>query len=446
MNDTTNKELDNLFHTNSGILIPQSTGIVNFSSYKKDKRKLFENISYLYKLLRNWNIESAFEFLNFSQKNNFEDILEYLSFLPNEKYLSNMVETLAIFFEANLITIGDILENEILFQSFKRIYSERVLIILQAFLYYIYSFEKKVLPVKKTAWELLSKSNKHFEAFFLLDEINKSNIRIKKIHELLTQERYNLNQKINENIDLLNCFLGSNNILTHIFNAYKNFDSDEYIVKYLTQKLNIDEKPRPLIQKILMYKTSDHGNNVINILKMWSSNINTDEFMNFLINNFSYILKEDDFYKIEYQDIFRDIHLSALDFCKKNNKNIVDMLLNLFVAYLFNYTNFLSFNDLKKVMFYFSFESVIGVNKIKYKIEDVIEGIIKSIIFTYKNIEIPSLKKHDFIELFHYLIQGFYSANIEIYPNITIIQKNIETLHKKFDNEIKNLLNKEIFR
>jgi len=449
MND---KELDKLFHSNSGIIISQSSGVVNFSSYKRDKKLLFENISYLYRLLRNWNTKSAFEFLSFSQKNNFQDVIEYLAFLPNEKYLTNMIEAFAIFVEANLISIGDILENEILFQSFKKIYSERVLIILHAVVYYIYSLEKKILPIKKIAWELLAKSNRYFETFFLLDNINKSNVRIKKIQELLMQERYNLNQKLNENIDLLNCFLGSKNIITHIFNAYKNFELEEDIKKYLIQKLGIEDKQRPIIQKILMYKTSNYGQNIIEILKLWTSDINSNDFRNLLINNLSTILKEDDFYKNNFQDIFRDIHFSALDFYKKNNKNTSEVLLNLFISYLFNYSNFLSADELKRIAFYFGFESVLGVNKIKYNIKEVIEGIAKLVVFTYRNVEISLLKKNDIIEILYYIFQGFYSAIIEISPNITTIEKNIELLNKTINDKVKdvlenNLLNKiEIYK
>ncbi|MEK7434380.1 MAG: hypothetical protein AABZ74_14705 [Cyanobacteriota bacterium] len=413
----------------SKIINEQSYAIVNFEGYQGYMSKELAEFNALYQNFNNWGEDSFFNILEYYSQSDIYSILKKIAYLPNNKYLSKAVEMLVIEVINGNIEFGNIIQFESTFQSFKRIYDERIQLILIPFLLHLYALDKKLIPIKRTIWNIFNKNSRNLEAYLLMADIQRSNIRMKKAQEFLIQEGYNLQEKVDYNINLMILISDKNYIFHNIFKIFKEIEEnteiqgineikEAYINKKTIEYFQIKTvTPKPLTQQLLVYKTNEIGNF---IAKSLSINIlSLEDVMSDLIvaidkvNNINY------FNSI----IIRDIVLSTTDFLKKKNITISEIIKHIFISIIKHISKNNS-NNLKVLAYLLGYEITLGVFKVKYKIEEAIFGISEGIKYLKNDYFLDSNKDELYNILIEFTHGGYWEASVEIHPNITLVEKN----------------------
>lgn len=441
-----NNKLDEILSNKPPIKIEQAFSTIEFDTYKDDIKNLFKELSDINIKVLKWNSKSFLDIHAFIYQNDLTELLTKIAYIPNSDNLPKLLELIAFEVENGNYDLGNIVDNEIVFQSFKRIYNQRVQLIIIPFLILINSLCKKIIPYKKVVWNLLNKAGKTVEASYYMNDIQKSMIRMKKAQELLMQEGYSTEDKIKENFDFL-MFLSSNiNPMYQIYKAIKDdisYDSKDFeniILSEFKIKPNIIQKP--LAQLMLGYKSSDLGvKTSTKILSYSKSNLDNDLF-DFLIE---YLSSEIGDINIDFDisERFRDIILSIMETSKNKNWNISYTCEIVFTS-LLNFKSFLGKNDIKIIGYIAARELVSGVLKIRYKIEDIIEGLAVScakirLNSIGRNSEFIFENKINQKILLESTLNGLTDTFTEIYPNILSIDKYLEIFHNKFKSTLYEL-------
>lgn len=427
----------------SKLKVDQSYTLVDFDSYKGDLSLLYGDISDLYKNINNWNEESVFNVASYVLDTDLNTVLNKIAYLPNHRYLGNVIEIIASLIINGSIDVGSIIDNENVFQSFKRIYINRVQIVLLPFLFCVYNLDRKLLPIKKTAWSTLHKNGRFFEASNIMSDIQKSMIRIKKCQELLTQEKFNIDDKFNENIDLLLLLSGQENILFPIFQSYKkkaedeNFNIENYLSVYY--KISI---LKPLAQQLLTFKSGDYGNKMQSILSRWSGKSNDPQFKNYLSSAVNEVLEDKEFNSEEFYNISKDIIFSIMDVSKKRGWDSVETIKSTFFALLDGIV-ISDTNRLRIIAYNISSQVIAGVLKIKYKLEEAVHGLGLSLVDitnnfndTYKDAFFNNPTNHKII--CEAVYNGIWDTSLEMYPNMVTIDKSMDLFISTIDKAVKN--------
>lgn len=421
----------------SKLKIDQSYTLVDFDSYKGEISVLYKELSELYKNINDWNDESVFNVAAYILDTDLNTLLNKIAYLPNHQYLGNIVEIAASLIINGGIDVGSIIDNENVFQNFKRIYTHRVQIVLLPFLFCVYNLDRKLLPLKKTAWSLLNKNGRFFEASNIMSDIQKSMIRMKKCQELLTQEKFNIDDNFNENIDLLLLLSGQENLLFPIFQAYKQindegFNLESYLIKFYRITML-----KPFAQQLLIYKSGDYGNKIQSIVSRWTGKSNDPQFKEYLSDAVYRTLEDTEFKAEEFFNLSRDIILSIMDISKKRNWNSVDTIRAVLFAILDGIV-ISDTNRLRLISYNIGSQIIAGVLKIKYKIEEAVQGLALGLT------DLPdSFDDDDKAQFFsdttnHKIISealynGMWDTAFEMYPNVLTIDKAME----QFVNQLK---------
>lgn len=424
----------------SKLKVDQSFTIVDFDSYKGNLELLYGDISDLYKNINNWNEESVFNVAAYVLDTDLNTVLNKIAYLPNHQYLGNVIEIIASLIINGGIDVGSIIDNENIFQSFKRIYVNRVQIVLLPFLFCVYNLDRKLLPIKKTAWSILHKNGRFFEASNIMSDIQKSMIRMKKCQELLTQEKFNIDEKFNENIDLLLLLSGQENILFPVFQSYKKKSEDENfnIENYLTSYYKVTSL-KPFTQQLLTFKSGEYGNKIQNILSRWSGKSNEPLFREFLSNAINDTLEDIEFKAEDFYFISRDIIFSIMDVSKKRGWNSVDTIKALVFAILDGIV-ISDTNRLRLISYCIGSQITAGVLKIKYKLEEAVQGLALGLISITTDFSDNDKEKFFTDSTNHKIIceavyNGVWDTSLEMYPNMITIDKAmdlfISTLSKR---------------
>lgn len=415
----------------SKLRLEQSYTLVDFDSYKGDLSLLYGDISDLYKNINDWNEESVFNVASYVLDTDLNTVLNKIAYLPNHTYLGNVIEIIASLIINGGIDVGSIIDNENVFQSFKRIYTNRVQIVLLPFLFCVYNLDRKLLPIKKTAWSILNKNGRFFEASNIMSDIQKSMIRIKKCQELLTQEKFNIDDKFSENIDLLLLLSGQENILFPIFQAYKQqINNQEFnIESYLLSYYKIIPL-KPFAQQLLTFKSGDYGNKIQSLLSKWSVNSSAPQFKVFLSDCISTILEDMEFKADDFYNISKDIIFSVMDTSKKRNWNSIDTI-NSIVFSILDGIVISDTNRLRLISYTIGSQVIAGVMKIKYKLEEAVQGLALGLVSLSKDFEDEEKKKF-FSDITNHKIiceaiyNGIWDTAFEMYPNILTIDKAMD--------------------
>ncbi|MFN8673218.1 MAG: hypothetical protein U0457_14200 [Candidatus Sericytochromatia bacterium] len=414
----------------SKLIVEQSYAPVNFETYSGFLSKDFSEINFLFELFNNWNEDAFFYILEYFSNNNINSILKKLSYLPNNKYLSKGIEILAIETINGNIEFGNISDFENTFQNFKRIYDQRTQIILIPFLLYLYSLDKKLIPIKKTIWKLFNKNHRNLEAYLLMSDIQKSIIRMRKSQEFLIQEGYNLLEKVNYNMDLLILLSDKNYPYHNIFKILKEIEEnkeiqdipeikEELIIKKATEYFKIKTiTPKPITQQLLVFKNTDISDKIVNYFS--KTFLSAEENIQYVISE---LVKD---IKINYENAYliREITFTSIDILKKKGINPQDSIKLLFVYFILClFEN--DFNALKILSYTLGYEITLGVFKIKYKPEDAVIAITNAIKLLEQDFFTNLQNKNEIINLIiEYTHSGYWEASIEITPNLQSIEKN----------------------
>lgn len=429
----------------SNIKVEQSSNIVEFETYKANLTPLFKEVSWLYQSLNEWDFESFLDLYGYLFDHDITDFINKIAYIPNNKYLPNIIELMALEVESGNFDIGSILDTETTFQSFKRIYTERVQLILMPFLIYTHSLCKKLIPVKRTLLNIFNKTGKIYESFYLMNELQKSMIRMKKCQELLMQEGYSLEEKVNENIDLLITLAGTNHVLYPMYNAYKEvaensaIDLEKNLLAHYEISPNTIVKPLP--QVLLTYKQHELGVKTTNTLYSWQGSLNS-AFEQYLV----------DFLKEEFLNItldrnlttsMREIVFGIMEAAKRKNWNTIEIIKSAFIA-IFNANPRLTRNTIKVLAYTFAREIMASVLKIKYKPEDGVQGLAKA--FIYFETSSKNFENYEFLKnkinkkiISEFLYNGMLDTSLEIYPNFITLEKYSELFVNTAKTEKENL-------
>lgn len=406
---------------------------VDFTSYKGDKTKLFKELIEYYKITFNWNKLNIFEILVDLARKDFVELLKNLSYLPNTVFFPNLIETLALSVINGNISIGDINDIEKTFQDLKKIYAERVQALLLPFLFYIYNFDRKLLPIKQKSWEILNKNGKIIEASIIMDDIQKSNVIMKKSKELIIQERFSI-PDFQENIYLLLLLTDKDSIFYPIYNVYKetmgnpDFDIEELLIS----AFGIDDKKpsKKLLQELIAFKNKERGLKIMGSLGKWTKK-NTDygfaDYLNNILQSeIPYISIDSEYFAEE----MRDIIFSIMTVAQRRMWSIPDMVIDLFVSLmeLFEVRNA---NQLKVLTYTIAKEIVAGSKKVNYKVEKALEGlgtgVVELMSYISKAYEYSFLTKPTNYKLIcEYIYTGIWDTSIELYPSLAVIEKNLD--------------------
>lgn len=424
----------------SKLKIEQSYTLVDFDSYKGDLSLLYGDISELYKNINNWNEESVFNVAAYVLDTDLNTVLSKIAYLPNHTYLGNVIEIIASLIINGGIDVGSIIDNENVFQSFKRIYTHRIQIVLLPFLFCVYNLDRKLLPIKKTAWSILNKNGRFFEASSIMSDIQKSMIRVKKCQELLTQEKFNIDEKFNENIDLLLLLSGQENILFPIFQAYKQqinndaFNLENYLISYYKVT-----PLKPFAQQLLTFKSGDYGNRIQSILSRWSANSTAPQFKEFLSDAISTTLEDTEFKADEFYNISKDLIFSIMDNSKKRNWNSIDTIKSI----LFGVLDGIIISDtnrLRLISYNIASQSIAGVLKVKYKLEEAVQGLALGLVSLPDDFNDEEKSKFFSDVTNHKIIceaiyNGIWDTAFEMYPNMLTIDKSMELFINTFSKK-----------
>lgn len=439
--------IDNLMQP-STLKIDQSMMLVDFETYKGDLGNIFMELTELYQNINIWTQDSTFKINEYFLEKDFNEIINKIAYLPNNPYLPNIIEIIASLIENGAIELGSIIDTEIKFQNLKRIYNHRVQLILLPMLLYIYNLDRKLMPVKQEAWSVLNKKGRFSEASLLMNDIQKSNIRIRKAQELLTQEKYDLETKVKENIDLLMLLSGKKSILFPVYYSYKeSLNNPEFnFEKYFLSTYNIDKMPlKPFSQQLLIYKAGDIGQKVSGQIILWGGSDLSPQFREYLNNILAEIFEsftDTDIDLKVYSLYIRDIVFSITDIAKKRGWDISEVIKNTFISILSS-ANILDRNDLRVVAYSVSSQILAGTLKIKYKNEEALLGLAKSIVSLYDDFA----KKEIFTDNINRKIisEAVYNAiwdtSIEMYPNLITVEKNMDLFANNLKVELKNFKN-----
>ncbi|MFN8575803.1 MAG: hypothetical protein U0354_03005 [Candidatus Sericytochromatia bacterium] len=424
----------------SRLKVDQSYTLVDFDSYKGDLSLLYGDISDLYKNINDWNEESVFNVASYVLDTDLNTVLNKIAYLPNHIYLGNIIEIIASLIINGGIDVGSIIDNENVFQSFKRIYTNRVQIVLLPFLFCVYNLDRKLLPIKKTAWSILNKNGRFFEASNIMSDIQKSMIRVKKCQELLTQEKFNIDDKFSENIDLLLLLSGQENILFPIFQAYKQqINNQEFnIESYLSSYYKVTPL-KPFAQQLLTFKAGDYGNKIQSILSRWSVNSSAPQFKEFLSNSISTITEDMEFKADDFYNISKDIIFSIMDTSKKRNWNSIDTI-NAIVFSILDGIVISDTNRLRLISYTIGSQVIAGVLKVKYKIEEAVQGLALGLISLENDFQDEDKKRFFSDTTNHKIIceavyNGIWDTAFEMYPNLLTIDKAIDLFINSFSKK-----------
>jgi len=406
---------------------------VDFSSYKGDVSKLFKELIQYYKITFNWNRLNIFEVLEDIVKRDLIELLKNISYLPNTVFFPNLIETLALSVINGNISIGNINDIEKTFQDLKKIYAERVQALLLPFLFYIYNFNRKLLPIKQKSWEILNKNGKIMEASIIMDDIQKSNVIMKKSKELIIQERFNI-PEFEENINLLLLLTDENSIFYPIYNVYKETitNSDFDIEEILLSAFGIDNKKisKRLLQELVTFKTKERGLKIMSSLGKWTKKNTEYGFADYLNNILQSEIQNVSIDSENFGEDIREIIFSIMTVAQRRMWSISDIVIDLFVSLmeLFQVKNA---NDLKILSYTFAKEIVAGSKKINYKLDKALEGLgiglIELLSYMSKAYEYSFLTKQSNYKLIcEYVYTGIWDISIELYSSLVITEKNLE--------------------
>lgn len=424
----------------SKLKIDQSHNIIDFDSYKGDLSILYKDLSELYQNINNWNDESVINIAGYVLDTDLNEFIHRIAYLPNHLYLGNLIEIAASLIINGGIDVGSIIDNENVFQNFKRIYTHRVQIVLLPFLFCVYNLDRKLLPIKKTAWNILNKNGRFFEASNIMSDIQKSMIRIKKCQELLTQEKFNIDDKFQENIDLLLILSGKENLLFPVFQAYKRSNDDGFnLEKYLTENYKATML-KPFTQQLLIYKPGTYANQIQAIVSRWTGKSNEPQFRNYLSDAISQSVEDMEFKAEDFYNISRDIIFSVMDVSKKRNWDSITTIKELVFA-VFDGIIISDTNRLRLISYCIGSHIVGGVLKIKYKIEEGVQGLAKGLVHLADNFDDDEKRAFFSNPVNHKIISealynGFWDTSFEVFPNMLTIEKNADLLISNIKSEL----------
>jgi hypothetical protein len=430
----------------SKLKVEQAFSLVDFESYKGNLTELFEQLSFLYQSMSRWSEEAPVTASEKIANLEISNLLNKMGYLPNHQFLPNLIQVLASDIESGNFDIGSAMHTEIIFQSFKRIYNQRIQLILLPFIQYIYSLDRKLLTIKKIAWQVLNKNGRAFEAAFIMDDIQKSFIRIKKAQELLIQEKYNLEERCEENIDLLLILAKKQEVLLPVYKAYKEGQDNKSldIEKYLSELYEIgNQPPKPLSQQLLTYKTGFYGEKIINKIIQWTDKNTGIEFKKFLLDCFLYPLANLEIDNKNFPLILRDIIFTTMETAKKRNWATSEIIGDL-VFVIFNSLNIDDTNKLKIVAYNLGSEAIFGIIKVKYKIDEAVQGLAKGLVHLIP--DSIDLKGSHFFSLGNnyritteFVYSGMWDSTLEVYPNLLTVEKNGELFTSVMKSESQKL-------
>lgn len=414
--------------------IDQEQSIVDFESYKGNLPALFKELSEFFLILNKWDETSPLNLNNkFLKEQNLTDIFTRLSYLPFHPYLANLVEIINIILGNGSLDQGNTIETETVFQNFKKIYALRIQVLLLPFLAYSYNLDRSLLPMKKLAWQLLNKHGKTFEAAYIMDDIQKSSIRLKKAQELLNQEKYNLDEKIEINSGLLLLLSDPEDILYPVYSLWQEYTETPEINQegFLMLAYRLDAiQVKPLSQQMLLYKMGSLGENIAKMLLRWVGRAAGKDFRVFLYETVRTLIFSEDFNYKTLQLNIRDIIFSAMETAKKKNwpvsEFVKDLLCALFFALKIN-----GKNRLKMVSYLIACEFISGIIKIKYKIDEVVQGLAKGVIQVVTDKDFCETSELSGQSNYHqilceFIYNGMWDTTLEIYPNLLTVEKNAE--------------------
>ncbi len=443
--------------------VEQAFSLVDFESYKGNLSTLFDELSALFQAVSKWNEESPLIVSEQITNSEISMLMSKIGYLPNNPFLPNLLQVLVSVIENSSFDIGSAMHTEIIFQSFKRIYNQRVQMVLHPFAQYIYNLDRKLMPIKKIAWQLLNKNGRTFEAAFIMDDIQKSIIRIKKSQELLIQEKYNLEEKCEENIDLLLLMADKQEVLYPIYKAYKEnqLNNSLDLEKYLSELYELANQPlKPLSQQLLNYKTGSYGEKIINKIDRWTGKNTGIEFKRFLLDCFEYPLSGIDINSKNFPLIVRDIIFATMETAKKHGWGTTEIIQDL-VFVIFNTLNIddknnspkgapvfinsgVNKNNLRLVAYTIGSECIAGIIKVKYKIDEAVLGLAKGLVHL-----IPlsiTFNRNDFFcqdnnyrIITEFIYSGMWDSTLEVYPNLSTVEKNGELFTSTIKSESKKL-------
>lgn len=410
----------------SKIFVEQSFATVSFDDYKGNLSSDFKEFNALYQNFNYWNEEAFFNILEYYSETDISAILKKIAYLPNHKFLPNFIELLGIEVQNGNIDFGNIIDNESVFQNFKRIYEERIQLVLIPFLLYTYNLDKKLIPIKKLVWQLFNKNSRSIEASLLMADIQRSLIRFKKAQEFLMQEGYNLQEKVNLNLNLLILTSDKNHFYYNIFQIFKEVEENKeiqdiqeiketLILKRATELFEIKPlTPKPLTQQLLVYKLTDTGNRISN--ELINSNI-LENIPDVIVSNLG-------MQKITFKNanLIREIIFSITEVAKKKNIPVNEAIKQIFISVL----NIFAFNDIKELKFLsyiLAFETIAGVFKVKYNVDLAIQGLTSAVLELKDDKN--SFFSKDYISkiIIEFSHQGLWDACVEVYPNLTLVEK-----------------------
>lgn len=410
----------------SKLVIEQSFAPVVFDDYKGNLAFDLKEFNALYQNFNYWNEDAFFNVLEYYTETDIGAILKKLAYLPNHKFLPNFVELLGIEVQNGNIDFGNIIDNESVFQNFKRIYEERIQLILIPFLLYTYNLDKKLIPIKKLVWQLFNKNSRSIEANLLMADIQRSLIRFKKAQEFLMQEGYNLQEKVKFNLNLLILMSDKNHFYYNVFQIFKEIEENKeiqdieeikttLIIKRASELFEI--KPllaKPLTQQLLIYKLTEIGNRISN--ELINSNI-MENIPNAIISNLGT-------QKITIKNyiLIREIVFSITEVAKKRNLPINEIIQKIFVSVIKNFS-FNDVNQIKILSYVLCFEVIAGVFKVKYNVDLAVQGLGSAILELKNEKQSFFAKDHISKIIIEFSHQGLWDACIEVYPNIILVEK-----------------------
>ncbi|MFN4150903.1 MAG: hypothetical protein ACK4IX_08155 [Candidatus Sericytochromatia bacterium] len=441
-----NSKLEEILLHKPAMKIEQAFSTIEFETYKDDLKILFKELSDLNIKVLKWDTESFLDIHAFIYQNDLTELLTKISYLPNSDNLPKLLELIAFEVENGNYDLGNIIDNEMVFQSFKRIYNQRVQLIIIPFLVIINSLCKKLLPYKKAVWSILNKSGKIVEASFYMNDIQKSMIRMKKAQELLMQEGYSTEDNIKENIDFLMFLSSTINPLYPVYKAIKNelpIESKEFESLILSEfKIKVGNFPRPLAQVMLSYKYGDIAVKTSTKVMSYSNHELDDNFTDYLISYFKETI-DDITIDFNISDKIREIILSVTESAKNKNWNISYIAEIIFTAIL-NFKEFLGRNDLKLLAYLVARELTAGILKVRYKLEEIIEGLALGCAYLENNSlgrsgEFVFENKINQKIVLESTLNGLTDTFTEIYPNLLSIDKYLDLFNSKYKKAVDDL-------
>lgn len=441
-----NSKLEEILVHKPAMKIEQAFSTIEFETYKDDLKVLFKELSDINIKVLRWDAESFLDIQTFIYQNDLTELLTKIAYLPNSDNLPKLLELIAFEVENGNYDLGNIIDNEIVFQSFKRIYNQRVQLIIIPFLIIINSLCKKLLPYKKAVWSFLNKSGKIVEASYYMNDIQKSMIRMKKAQELLMQEGYSTEDKIKENIDFLMFLSSPINPMYPVYNALKNelnIESKEFEnLMFNNFKIKSTSISKPLAQVMLSYKYGDLAVKTSTKVMSYSNHELDDNFTEYLISYFQEVIG-DLIIDFNISDKMREIILPITESAKNKNWSISYITEIIFTSIL-NFKEFLGRNDLKLLSYITARELTSGVLKVRYKLEEIIEGLAFGCAYLENNslgrngefiFENKSNKKI----VLESTLNGLTDTFTEIYPNLVSIDKYLDLFSSKYKKAVDDL-------